>query len=503
MKKIIALSIALVTFLFILLCATSETILTSGDLQIDTDINDPPVESNPPVDPDSTSITLTKTVNGQLWRIRCDYMDGTTFHAGGGIWRRDWIMNPSGLTSKEGHRSNKCGDAEHWVIWTDLDGIPYRMDEIKSGATGGTLPTVVYYPDDPMTEEEILLMGDDYPELIEKYKRNFQHPMPYSEIKIGVRQYWITWNGKQIWYHTGIPYAAEPSFIITINGTPHILTSGQSVEITDLEPGIYEISEEANPLYTLGKVISTEGTIQTEDGWSITIEIKADEHTNIEWPNLQPDPTDSKQPPNPPSISPTPTPTPTPSPSPTPVINIEGYKIWDDENNLYRKRPKTIIIKLYANEELVDSKEIYASENDAVEAMWSYIFENLPFVDENGNEIIYSIKEDIVKGYESHYRGLNIINSYITPTLNPILTETPAPTLAPMATPNPTATPTPTPIPTPTPDIEWIPPTIPEDQPQPSIPEKIWHRTSYMNILDYDTALGLQLTINHIGDSFD
>jgi hypothetical protein len=80
-------------------------------------------------------------------------MDGTTFQAGGGIWKTDVIMNPTKKTSLEGHRSNKCGDPDHWIIWIDAETeLPFRMDEIKSGATGGTLATMifqeVYSPED-------------------------------------------------------------------------------------------------------------------------------------------------------------------------------------------------------------------------------------------------------------------------------------------------------------------------------------------------------------------
>ena len=101
--------------------------------------------------PEPASMTITKTVNGGLWRVRCDYMDVDgqdmykVLHINNTEWKRDWIKNPTGVTSKEGHRLNKCGDAENWVIWT-TNGVAYRMDEIKSGATGSTLPTVVYRP---------------------------------------------------------------------------------------------------------------------------------------------------------------------------------------------------------------------------------------------------------------------------------------------------------------------------------------------------------------------
>ena len=513
------------------------------------------------------SLTLTKTVNGQLWRIRCDYMymdgsptiDSRTIN--GTFWKRDWITNVAGNTSKEGHRLSKCGDAEHWVIWADTNGVPYRMDEIKSGATGSTLPTIIYRTKAPMSDYEIAHIGDpDHPEYISKYKRNFQETMPYSDIRIGERLYWITFNNGQVWYHTGIPYAADPSFVILINGEPHILTSGQSVEIEDLKPGIYEISEVENPLYSLGQVISSVGGIVQTDKWTMQIQVLASENNNIIWPNLQPEPTDPPSPPNPPptdppetdppETDPPETDPPAPEPTETPVIDIEGYKVWHDKD-YESERPEYIIVHLYVGDTLIDTIEVRSSKDDVNEAMWSYVFKDKPQYDENGNTIIYTVKEEKVDKYETVYRGNNVYNVYITPepteepttspteeptvspteepTISPTEqptevptekpTEVPTPTTRPTpevtATPTitpeptPTATPevTPTPSPSPTPvprtPIEWEPPTIPEDQPQPDVPARKWYQVKLIDIEDYETALGLQLIINHVGDCYD
>ncbi len=272
-----------------------------------TDDNPPPP---PEPDPEPSKITIRKTVNGKLWRVRCDYMDVTNQvtcdvrKINGGKWKRDWITNPEGVTADEGHRDNKCGDAEHWVIWTNLDGEAYRMDEIKSGATGSTLPTVVYRTKAPMTDEEIANIGNpNRPECLEKYKRNFQETMPYSEIQIGERLYWITFNNGRIWYHTGIPYEAEPTFTISVDGVSYVLTGGQTVEIPDLEPGIHEISELEDPLYSLGTVVSSEGgTIVSENGWSVQIHVDAGDDIEVTWPNVQPPPRDPPTPPASPDV---------------------------------------------------------------------------------------------------------------------------------------------------------------------------------------------------------
>jgi len=124
-------------------------------------------------------------------------MDGTTFHAGGGIWKTDVIMNPSRNTSHEGHRSNKCGDADHWIIWLDNTGTPFRMDEIKSGATGGTLPTMIFKEHYSLEDAEFTSWGQLEPEMTEKvelYKTNFVEELPIEEIVPGQRIYWVTWK---------------------------------------------------------------------------------------------------------------------------------------------------------------------------------------------------------------------------------------------------------------------------------------------------------------------
>lgn len=288
-------------------------------------------EPTPTVTPDPTptvtpepvpgSITLSKQLVGEIWHIRCDYMDGETFHAGGGIWKRDVIKNPSGNTGKEGHRSNKCGDADNWVIWVGTDGVPYRMDEIRSGATGGTLPTVIYRPRYHLSSSEIYGMRADDLDLVWKYSQNFIDRMSFSDIQIGERLYWTTQNGSQVWYHTGIPYRSTPTFMLYVGGKAYPLVSGESVEISDLLPGIYEISEDADSNYYLGAVSSTSEIVGTGQ-WSVVIDLKDGEDAVVNWPNivLTPPPENPPNPPKPPVVvtnSPTPTPTNSPTPTPT------------------------------------------------------------------------------------------------------------------------------------------------------------------------------------------
>ena len=197
------------------------------------------------------------------------------------------------------------------MIWT-TNGVAYRMDEIKSGATGSTLPTIVYRPRVEMSDYEIANIGNpDHPEYVTNYMKNFQDPMPYSEIRTGERLYWITFNAGQVWYHSGIPYETEPSFVLSVDGVEYTLTGGASATIQDLEPGIHEISESENPLYSLGRVEASAGGLhQAENGWTVQILVNAGDDIQVTWPNIQPEPIDPPSPPPPPHIDPEPEPEP-------------------------------------------------------------------------------------------------------------------------------------------------------------------------------------------------
>ena len=58
-----------------------------------------PTPSPTPI-PTPKPITVTKLLKGEIWQVRCDVMDNTTFTAGGGKWKAD-ITNFSNSTSKE------------------------------------------------------------------------------------------------------------------------------------------------------------------------------------------------------------------------------------------------------------------------------------------------------------------------------------------------------------------------------------------------------------------
>lgn len=100
------------------------------------------------------------------------------------------------------------------------------------------------------------------------------------------------------------------------------------------------------------------------------------------------------------------------------TVNVKGTKTWDDNDNQDGKRPGSIKVNLLSNGEVVQTKTVTADDN------WAYSFTDLPKYDEDGKEIVYTITEDKVAGYETEVDGYNIINHY-TPKPTPINPDNP------------------------------------------------------------------------------
>jgi len=286
-----------------------------------TETPSPTKTPTPTATPAPGKIILQKTLVNDVWHIRCDVMDGTTFQAGGGIWKTDVIMNPTKKTSKEGHRSNKCGDADHWIIWLDNTGTPFRMDEIKSGATGGTLPTMIFEEVYSPQDLGFSGWGELEPEMTDKvelYKENFKIQKDITTVKPGERIYWVTWNGNQRWYHSGVPYVAPPTFTFYIDGEPYPIVAGNYLELDDVLPGAHEIREDVS----LDDYIITVFGSNNVEGTTSIINIVDGETVEVEYVNeiITPPTEQPSAPPALPTAVPTPTPTPTIKPTPTPTV---------------------------------------------------------------------------------------------------------------------------------------------------------------------------------------
>ena len=147
MRRFLCIALCVV---FVSVCAFAETIITisSDEFKIDSMLQ-------------GASLTIRKQVVGEIWTVRCDIMDHTTYRAGGTIWQFDPIMNRARKTAKEGHRLDKCGDSAHWIVWVDQQGVACRLDEIKSGATGGTLAATVYQAVNTNIDWDALCDGDE------------------------------------------------------------------------------------------------------------------------------------------------------------------------------------------------------------------------------------------------------------------------------------------------------------------------------------------------------
>ena len=86
-------------------------------------------------------------------------------------------------------------------------------------------------------------------------------------------------------------------------------------------------------------------------------------------------------------------------------ISVEGNKTWDDLNNQDGMRPESIIVKLLADGKVVQTKKVTEADN------WTYKFEDLDKY-KKGIEIIYTVDEEKVEGYEKEIHGYNIINRH-------------------------------------------------------------------------------------------
>ena len=85
-------------------------------------------------------------------------------------------------------------------------------------------------------------------------------------------------------------------------------------------------------------------------------------------------------------------------------INLNGEKIWVDDNNAYNKRPESVTINLFANGKKVDT----TIANEASD--WKYSFEDL-FEYDNGVKITYTVTETPVYGYTTEVNGTTITNT--------------------------------------------------------------------------------------------
>ena len=103
------------------------------------------------------------------------------------------------------------------------------------------------------------------------------------------------------------------------------------------------------------------------------------------------------------------------------MIDYQVTKTWNDNNNQDGKRPDYITVHLMktvggATTE-VEKYNIKVAEADPANGnVWKHTFSNLPKY-EAGQEIVYSVKEDAVAGYETSIKGQEITNTHTPETI--------------------------------------------------------------------------------------
>ncbi|MDQ8835618.1 Cna B-type domain-containing protein, partial [Streptococcus ruminantium] len=90
-------------------------------------------------------------------------------------------------------------------------------------------------------------------------------------------------------------------------------------------------------------------------------------------------------------------------------VSVPVTKTWNDNNDQDGKRPKSITVNLLADGKVVQSQEVTAANN------WEYTFTDLPKY-ANGKEIVYTVEEVKVDGYEMKVEGTNITNTHTPET---------------------------------------------------------------------------------------
>ena len=89
------------------------------------------------------------------------------------------------------------------------------------------------------------------------------------------------------------------------------------------------------------------------------------------------------------------------------TININGRKVWDDQNDADRIRPSSITIRLFADGSQVKSATVTSDTN------WVYTFQGMPKYASDGKRIKYTIDEDSVSGYTKTVNGYTVINTHL------------------------------------------------------------------------------------------
>lgn len=104
------------------------------------------------------------------------------------------------------------------------------------------------------------------------------------------------------------------------------------------------------------------------------------------------------------------------------IDEIKVTKVWDDADDQDGIRPEKITVNLLANGEMVASAELKATLRTIFTGDWTATFKDMPKY-ANGEEIVYTITENAVSGYETKIAG-SVENGFtVTNTHEPEMTK--------------------------------------------------------------------------------
>ena len=157
--------------------------------------------------------------------------------------------------------------------------------------------------------------------------------------------------------------------------------TGGKYELNDLVPGVYTVVE--RNAETLVKYYTLTGASVT----GMKLEVTPDGTATAKLFNQY-------------------VPAPTPEPD-AEFVDIPVTKTWNDNNNKDGNRPDAITVHLYADGAEVDSHILTAGED------WAFTFVEKPrYKDDHKTEIVYTVNEDAVPMYTTEINGYNIVNQY-------------------------------------------------------------------------------------------
>ncbi|AZP03430.1 SpaA isopeptide-forming pilin-related protein [Jeotgalibaca ciconiae] len=180
------------------------------------------------------------------------------------------------------------------------------------------------------------------------------------------------------------------TFTLSKDGENTVLSTESSgtVIFTALSKGVYTLTETQAP----------NGYIKESSVYTVT----------VEWENgaVKVTVTKSGEEGSPPAVVPS---------SPLEIVNeketrdLPVTKHWEDNDDEMALRPENITVHLYQNdmEEPFQTIKIVADED----GNWFGIFKNIPKIDENGVEYVYTVKEEEVTHYDSTVDGFDIYNT--------------------------------------------------------------------------------------------